>query len=248
MFATTDTYRDEFSTVTSAGALSDADSLPTGVLVANGTDTADTVTITDAGTGLYKVSAALSGRSVGDVCYVRISATVGGAAQRKALDPFRIGAVIAATNAAGATIATTENMGAIACGYGTVYYVNPAGNDSNSGLSPSLAKLTLAGAKDVAASGSLVVVSPGTYNERNLAKDGVHWHFVRGAYLNYTGSAAGGIFDDGGSAMTFSIQGHGRFRNASTAAEAVGGDRSIVTLSGASRVRLFAESLRVAAT
>ena len=81
MFAVGDTYRFEFTTSDPAtGVLTDADSTPTGVLVVDGTDLGTTVTITDSGTGRYKGSVSLAGLSVGDVFYVRVSATVGAVA------------------------------------------------------------------------------------------------------------------------------------------------------------------------
>jgi hypothetical protein len=78
-FAPADTYRFEFSTYANTGALADAATLPTATLVVNGTDTGTTVTITKpaATTGRYKGSVTLSGLTIGDVFYVRVSATVG---------------------------------------------------------------------------------------------------------------------------------------------------------------------------
>lgn len=84
-----ETYHDGFSTYNASNVLANADSLPTGVLVTNGTDGA-AVTITNAGTGRYKIAASLAGRSVGDSCYVRVSATVGGLTQEQIKGPFRI--------------------------------------------------------------------------------------------------------------------------------------------------------------
>src|SRR3954470_18561738 len=55
--------------------------------------------------------------------------------------------------------------------------------------------LTLGAAKTAAVSGDTVVVLPGSYNEKNLAKNGVNWHFVNGAGVNYSGGTGGGIFD-----------------------------------------------------
>lgn len=61
------------------GAASNADSTPTGTLIVNGTDNGATVTVTSKGTtGLYKASVTLPSLSVGDLCQIRISATVGG--------------------------------------------------------------------------------------------------------------------------------------------------------------------------
>lgn len=104
--------------------------------------------------------------------------------------------------------------------YTNVYYVLSTGNDSNSGLYPAAAKLTLASAKAAALSGDLIVVGPGTYNERNLFKTGVDWYFARGAVVNYTGSAAGGMFDDSSNgangAVVCRVFGYGRFIHATS--------------------------------
>jgi hypothetical protein len=59
------------------------------------------------------------------------------------------------------------------------------------------------------------MVLPGTYNEKNLLKDGVNWHFMTGARVSYTQSSDGGVFDDGsdGAAgpVISSITGFGEF-------------------------------------
>ncbi|MFG0317266.1 MAG: hypothetical protein ACF8XB_08340, partial [Planctomycetota bacterium JB042] len=55
---------------------------------------------------------------------------------------------------------------------------------------------TLSGAKAAASTGDTIVVHPGTYDEKNLLKDGVDWHFTVGAIVEYTGRADGGLFDD----------------------------------------------------
>jgi len=74
---------------------------------------------------------------------------------------------------------------------------------------------TLTGAKDAASSGDTIMVLPGTYDEKNLLKDGVNWHFFRGANVVYSGNEAGGIFDtseDGSdAAVDCSVTGHGEF-------------------------------------
>lgn len=45
---------------------------------------------------------------------------------------------------------------------------------------------TLAAAQAAASSGDCILVYPGTYNEGNLGKDGVNWHFFAGATINGT--------------------------------------------------------------
>lgn len=74
--------------------------------------------------------------------------------------------------------------------------------------------LTLGAAKTAAVSGDTIVVLPGTYSEKNLAKNGVNWHFFNGAVVNYSGAVGGGIFDTNtfGSACTFVVSGHGVFK------------------------------------
>lgn len=39
------------------------------------------------------------------------------------------------------------------------------------------------------------MVLPGTYNERDLLKNGVNWHFLAGATVNFTKEETGAIFD-----------------------------------------------------
>jgi hypothetical protein len=70
---------------------------------------------------------------------------------------------------------------------------------------------TLGAAKAAAVSGDLIWVRPGTYDERDLLKDGVNWHFEAGATVEYTGTGDGGIFDDDGGAATCVVTGAGRF-------------------------------------
>jgi hypothetical protein len=75
---------------------------------------------------------------------------------------------------------------------------------------------TLTAAKIAAQSGDAIIVLPGTYNEYNLLKDGVNWHFFPGAIVDYYGSEGHAIFDTSanGSNETVSaeIAGSGAFR------------------------------------
>jgi hypothetical protein len=69
---------------------------------------------------------------------------------------------------------------------------------------------------NVTAPGDTIVVLPGIYNEKNLLKHGVNWHFMNGAIVRYEGTAPGGIFDTSelygsNSSVTSSITGHGVF-------------------------------------
>lgn len=77
---------------------------------------------------------------------------------------------------------------------------------------------TLGAAKKAAKPSDTIVVLPGTYNEKNLLKHNVNWHFLNGAIVEYSGSDEGGIFDTSaaaygtGGAVTSRITGHGIFR------------------------------------
>ena len=55
---------------------------------------------------------------------------------------------------------------------------------------------TLGGARSAAGAGDTIFVLPGTYNETNLAKHLVHWFFLPGAKVTYTGSSYSSLFDD----------------------------------------------------
>ena len=74
---------------------------------------------------------------------------------------------------------------------------------------------TLTAAKAVATSGYLIHVRPGTYNEKNLLKDGVNWYFDAGALVVYTGATDGSIFDDSAdganAAVSCTVYGSGVF-------------------------------------
>lgn len=90
LYGVGETYHFGFDTYNASGVLTNADSLPTGVLSVNGSDSGATVTITNAATGRYQIAASLAARSVGDDCHVRFSATVGGVTQEQRTPPFRV--------------------------------------------------------------------------------------------------------------------------------------------------------------
>ena len=76
---------------------------------------------------------------------------------------------------------------------------------------------TLAAAKAEAQSGDTIVVSPGTYNENDLLKDGVNWLFLEGAIVDWNvpsvEDAGFGIFDDRASGpVTCNVSGRGIFK------------------------------------
>lgn len=79
---------------------------------------------------------------------------------------------------------------------------------------------TLTDAKDNASSGDNIEVFAGTYDEKDLFKNGVNWFFHAGAEVVYTGSSNGGIWDDSSTgsngAVTCTIGGYGRFSRQGT--------------------------------
>lgn len=99
-----------------------------------------------------------------------------------------------------------------------------AATDTRTGLSKYDATkpfATLTAAKTAAVSGDVIVVQPGIYNERNLAKNGVDWYFFPGSQIVYTGTEAGAIFDDTSAygvngPVVSKICGYGSFENSST--------------------------------
>lgn len=66
----------DFETSDSDGNLQDADSLPTGTLVVDGTDNAAVVTVTNKATGIYKAAVTLPSLTAGQQVSIRIEATV----------------------------------------------------------------------------------------------------------------------------------------------------------------------------
>lgn len=90
LYGAGESYHYGFSTYDSSNALADADGPPSGTLVVNGSDSGATVTIGHPAIGRYSISASLAGRSVGDDCFVRYSATVGGVTQEARTPPFRV--------------------------------------------------------------------------------------------------------------------------------------------------------------
>lgn len=126
------------------------------------------------------------------------------------------------TTKTGFELTTTERqqIAQMMHGYSGVYFVSPSGNDSNDGLAPATAKLTLAAAQTVAAAGSLIVVLSGTFNEKALGKNGVDWMLSGQSKIVYTGSGEHVVIGDsvspssgGSSAMEFNIFGRGTIRN-----------------------------------
>ena len=72
-----DTISLDFTTHLATGGFSNADALPTGVLIRNGTDTAEVVTVTNKAVGQYNAAATIPvGYAAGDLVQVRIACTV----------------------------------------------------------------------------------------------------------------------------------------------------------------------------
>jgi hypothetical protein len=59
--------------------------------------------------------------------------------------------------------------------------------------------------------GDTIMVMPGIYNENNLLKNGVNWHFLPGAVVHFTSTGAAAIFS-ATTAVEASITGHGIFK------------------------------------
>ncbi len=73
----------EFTTrVFSTGVATNADSLPVGTLVVNGTDNGASVTVTNVDTGRYKAAVTLPTLAVGDIVELSIAATVSSIADK----------------------------------------------------------------------------------------------------------------------------------------------------------------------
>lgn len=102
---------------------------------------------------------------------------------------------------------------------------------------------TLTLAKAAAVSGDTIYVAPGTYNERDLLKNGVNWWFAPGAKVIYTGATAGAIFDDtsdGANAyVACVIGGYGEFTYSGSA-----GGYGVMTLSQGSLVSFTAKLVK----
>ncbi len=140
-------------------------------------------------------------------------------------------------------ILTSELLNVIQTGIttdGDTLYVSSLGNDSTAVVgNPNRPYLTLQAARTAAGSGDLINVLTGSYTtSASLAKDGVNWHFEPGTTVTYNGSSdTEGIFDDGATAMSYSVTGWGTFvRNAVDASTAL---HTIVRVGHASSSVIF---------
>jgi len=70
---------------------------------------------------------------------------------------------------------------------------------------------TITAAQNAAASGDVIVVEPGTYNEADLGKDGLSYYFHPNTIVDATANGSEyGVFTDGDEARVFSVFGHAR--------------------------------------
>jgi len=87
------------------------------------------------------------------------------------------------------------------------------GNDATASRYGSPYK-TLTGAKTAAIAGDTIIVVDGTFNERDLLKDGVNWYFLVGTKVHLARGGDGldrAIFEDIAGAVTCRIDGYGEF-------------------------------------
>ena len=94
---------------------------------------------------------------------------------------------------------------------GNVVIVDAVNGNDSTGVAGDLAKpfLTLLAAQTAASAGQTIVVYPGTYtSSSSLGKNGVNWHFMLGAIVNFTGGSA---WSPSTTAVTFKVSGDGEF-------------------------------------
>lgn len=103
---------------------------------------------------------------------------------------------------------------------GNLVYVDETYGDDSSGVVNRFDRpyLTPTAAKTAATSGDTIIVRPGAYTTAaSLAKNGVNWRFEPGASVTFADDVStAGIWDDGGSAMTFTVDGYGDFIRSTT--------------------------------
>lgn len=97
--------------------------------------------------------------------------SVGGGVQVIAVDPrdaVRAGLTALPNANAGTStgLATAQTIARTLTGAAAVYYVAKSGNDSNDGLSPATAKLTIGSALSAASAGDTIRIASGTYTEK----------------------------------------------------------------------------------
>jgi hypothetical protein len=118
------------------------------------------------------------------------------------------------TNLPASTLANLGGITTNAMAQANTLIVSKSGND-NTGERGRLDKpfLTLSAAKAAAISGDTIIVMRGLYNDYDLLKNQVNWHFTEGATNRFTGDTTGiaYMFDDHGMGVTSSISGDGVF-------------------------------------
>jgi hypothetical protein len=136
-------------------------------------------------------------------------------------------------------------------------YVDGVNGNNSSGLIGRFDKpfLTLTAARTAAIAATpistspvRIVVRPGVYNEKNLLSNYVNWHFESGATVKYTGTAAGGLFDDSvngaNQAVNCLITGSGTFIQQSLHANSNQADSTVRITNTASVVSIEADLIR----
>lgn len=141
-----------FITQDATGAAVNADSAPAGTLRRNGTNTAQTVTVTNNAAGDYTASASIPLTwSGGDKLEMLVSAIVKGVSGKAA---FGLGILERAAQDAGRVLLDAS---------GVVWFVSASASDSNDGKSWETSFATIAKAITVAASGDVILLGPGTF-------------------------------------------------------------------------------------
>lgn len=247
-------YFDAIVSNPATGAAVDADSTPTFAVYEESTDTdigvGGNLTKRTSLTGNYRGSFTASdanGFEAGKWYSVIASAVVGGVTGKVVARSFRI--VVAETTAGVSEVALTTNnhqeLARTRERYKQVLYVSKAGNDSNAGTRPTLAKLTLAAAESAASAGTLIVVMDGTYDEHSLGSNGVDWWFAHNSGVSHvsTSDSDRALFDDAGAACVYTVFGHGKFTNRLTNGVNTGFVYGVRSTHASSKIELHGELL-----
>lgn len=104
-------------------------------------------------------------------------------------------------------------------------------------------------ARDAAMAGDTIHVVDGTYEENDLLRDQIHWHFNSGATVQWTASGSGniasnrGIFDDRGGAVSCKITGKGTFKY--TASDTDGNSYGLLVIKQGATSKIFFQAARL---
>lgn len=108
---------------------------------------------------------------------------------------------------------------------------------------------TLTAAKTAAETGDLIIVEAATYNENNLAKNGVNWYFKPGARVIYRDSGRAAIFDttENGTnaAASFTVDGQGYFEYAGNPPASGAVYASVLAVKNASTITFRCSEMKV---